>query len=151
MELSSPDSIVRRLYEAISFGRGEAPNWSATLALFFAGARLVTPRMPLVEGVYSKNVEEWMADFQAYIERYSVGEFMEIEIASEVRVFRDIAHVFSAYESRRSKEDPEPLARGLNSFQLVKSNGRWWIVNVLWDLETTGVYLPEGFLPAEAD
>jgi hypothetical protein len=66
-------------------------------------------------------------------------------------VFRDIAHVFSAYESRRSKEDPEPLARGLNSFQLVKSNGRWWIVNVLWDLETTGVYLPEGFLPAEAD
>ena len=148
--LSSPDSVVRRLYETISFGRGEAPNWSATRSLFFAGARLVTPRMTLVEGVYSRTVEEWVADFQAHSERFSVVEFMETEITSEVLVFRDVAHVFSSFESRRTKEDPEPLARGLNSFQLVKSNGRWWIVNVLWDLATAGVDLPERFSPAGA-
>ena len=30
-----------------------------------------------------------------------------------------MVHLFSAYQSKRTLDDPEPFARGINSFQLM--------------------------------
>lgn len=39
-------------------------------------------------------------------------------------------------------EDAEPAARGVNSFQLIRFGGRWWITSVVWDVETDDRPIP---------
>jgi hypothetical protein len=51
-----------------------------------------------------------------------------------------IAHVFSAYEARRTADGPA-FAAGHNSLQLVFSAGRWWVVSCLWEGHATSAQL----------
>ena len=70
-------------------------------------------------------------------------DFFEVETAREIRVFGNIAHVWSAYEARHVPGDAVPERRGINSIQLFKGeDGRWRILHMLWDNERDGVPLP---------
>jgi hypothetical protein len=143
---ASPREVVRALYEAISFGAGEAPDWERARGLFLAEARLTLPNMPRHEGIYSRSVDEWIADFEASRADWPEKGFHESEVAVRSVRFRDLAHVLSAFESRFSPDDPGPFMRGLNSFQLVRhaeqTGGRWRIAAIAWDVETEGAELP---------
>jgi hypothetical protein len=57
-----------------------------------------------------------------------------------------IAQAFSTYESRRSAGDPEPFARGINSFQLMNDGERWWVVSVFWQGEGPDFPIPEKYI-----
>ena len=59
--------------------------------------------------------------------------------------YGDMVHVFSTYESRR-EEKGEVFSRGINSIQLVKKDGRFWIVNIMWNSETKENPIPEKYL-----
>jgi hypothetical protein len=48
-------------------------------------------------------------------------------------VFRDIAHVLVLYEAH-IPGSARPPQQGVDSFQLVRNAGRWWIVSVVNDL-----------------
>jgi hypothetical protein len=67
-------------------------------------------------------------------------DFFEVEIGREVSVRGAIAHVFSAYEARRTADGPA-VAAGHNSLQLVFSAGRWWVVSCLWEGHATSAQL----------
>ena len=61
-----------------------------------------------------------------------VGLAIEYVSAYEVQPaafeqFGDIAQVWSSYESRHKQDDAQPFLRGINSFQLCRQNGRWWV------------------------
>ena len=71
--------------------------------------------------------------------------FYESEVAHRVETFGDIAHVFSTYESRRAPGD-KPFARGINSFQLIKTGAGWKIMTILWDSEREGQAIPSKYL-----
>jgi hypothetical protein len=60
--------------------------------------------------------------------------------------YGSIVQAFSTYESRDDL-DGKPIARGINSIQLLKKDDRWWIVNVMWDNESKRNPIPEEFLP----
>ncbi len=66
-------------------------------------------------------------------------------MARRVETFSDIAHVFSTYESRRAPGE-KPFARGINSFQLVKTGAGWKIMTILWDSEREGLMIPDKYL-----
>ncbi|MBA4801025.1 MAG: DUF4440 domain-containing protein [Euryhalocaulis sp.] len=69
--------------------------------------------------------------------------FYEIELGSEVRIFGNIAHVWSAYEARTALDDETPERRGINSIQLLKDpDGKWRIISMIWDNEREGLSLP---------
>jgi len=72
--------------------------------------------------------------------------FFEREIARRMETFGNIAHVFSTYESKHAAGDPAPFARGINSIQLLKDGGRWWIVTIYWDSEKAGNPIPSEYL-----
>jgi prevent-host-death family protein len=55
-------------------------------------------------------------------------------------------HVFSTYESRKTK-DGQPFQRGINSIQLIKDGNRYWVVTILWDVETPTSPIPASYLP----
>ena len=59
--------------------------------------------------------------------------------------FGQIAQVFSTYEYRFAEDEPGHL-KGINSFQLLHKDGRWWIVTVFWDNESEGNRIPAEYL-----
>ncbi len=72
----------------------------------------------------------------------------ENEVARRIETFGNIAHVFSTYASRKTA-DAEPFARGINSIQLVRQRGRWWIAQITWQEESAALPIPPEYLPAK--
>ncbi len=70
--------------------------------------------------------------------------FYENEINKEVRVFGNIAHVWSTYETRLIKNGPV-VRRGINSVQLYYSQNRWWIISWTFDKERGNMKIPRTF------
>ena len=57
--------------------------------------------------------------------------FYELEIDRSAQHYGNLVHAFSTYESYRSLEEgTEPFARGINSFQLLYKDDRWWIMTI---------------------
>ena len=61
-------------------------------------------------------------------------------------MFGSMAHVLSAYETRREATAPARLGAGVNSIQLVREHGTWRILSLLWDEGNSHlVFSPEQF------
>jgi hypothetical protein len=146
-DVASSDAIVAALYDTISGPAGKRRDWDRLRSLFVPGARLmpVTPRPEGGSDVRLLDVEDYVNRAGPRLE----GEgFFEREISRQVESFGDLAHVFSTYETRHTAADAQPLARGINSIQLLKDGARWWIVSVYWDNEGPNKPLPAKYQPA---
>lgn len=145
-DVASLDAVMTAVYDVISGSAGQPRNWDRMRSLFVPGARLI-PALPKKEG----GAEARVLTVEDYITRsgprMEKEGFFEREIARRVERFGNIAHVFSTYESRRTREDEKPFARGINSFQLLKDGDRWWIVTIYWDAERPDNPIPPGYLP----
>jgi len=143
-DVCSPDAIIKAMYDTIS-GPAGPRNWYRERSLYLEGARLI----PIGKRVHKDgdlqimSVDEWIEDAKGYLEE---TDFYETEIVRKTHAYGNIVQAFSTYESRT---DPKgaPIARGINSIQLLKKGGRWWIVNVMWDNESRENPIPEEFLP----
>jgi hypothetical protein len=143
-DVQSIESIMTAVYDVISGPAGQPRNWDRMRSLFAANARL----MPLGRaGLRSGSVEDYISSSGAMLE--SRG-FTEREIGRVVEQYGDIAHVFSAYEGRFSAGEPSPI-RGINSFQLVRHGGRWWVVSIMWQAETPENPIPPRYLSRTAN
>jgi hypothetical protein len=142
-DVQSIEAIMAAVYDVISGPAGQPRNWDRMRSLFAANARL----MPLGRaGLRSGSVEDYISSSGAMLE--SRG-FTEREIGRIIEQYGDIAHVFSAYEGRFSAGEPSPI-RGINSFQLVRHGGRWWVVSIMWQAETPDNPIPTRYLtPAQ--
>ena len=143
-DTKSIDSTIETLYAVISGEAGEARDWDRFRNLFIPEAKLMpTGVTPEGNAVY----RAWSPD--EYIERAGTSleenGFFEREVHNEVEQFRNIAHVFSTYESMRT-EGGEVFARGINSIQLFYDNERWWVVSIFWSSETQDIPIPEKYL-----
>jgi len=144
-DVSSIDAIVAAVYDVISGPPGQARNWERWSSLFVDGARLI-PVGRGADGIVRHRVMT-PADYVAQNgPRLEQSGFFEREIGRVTEEFGQIAHLFSAYESRRSADDAEPFARGINSFQLVNDGTRWWVVSILWDSERPDNPIPSRYL-----
>ena len=144
-DVASIDSIVSVLYASISGGAGEKRDWNRFLSLFAPGARLIpTGRRPDGSQVMrSISPEEYATTIGPQLE---AGGFFEREIGRETQQFGAIAHVFSAYDSKRLATDPQPFARGINSIQLFNDGKRWYVVTIFWDPERPDNMIPQRYL-----
>jgi len=142
-DVASIDAIVAALYDVISGPAGEARDWDRFRSLFIPQARLI----PTGRGQGGAVGHQVMGPGD-YAERAApVLEqrgFFEVEIARTTEEFGQIAHAFSTYESRLMPEQ-DPFDRGINSIQLLNDGERWWIVNVFWAAESSGLTLPERY------
>jgi hypothetical protein len=143
-DVATPDAIIKAMYDTISGPAGKR-NWYRERTLFLDGARLI----PIGKRIHKEgelqilSLEEWIEDAEPFL---AENDFYEIEIMRQMNRFGDLVQAFSTYEARNS-EDGEPIARGINSIQLLHKDDRWWIVTVMWDNETRDNPIPEEFLP----
>ena len=142
-DVASLDAIMRAVYDVISGPAGQRRDWNRMRSLFTANARM----MPLgARGLRSGSVEDYIASSGPLLE----GEgFFERETNRVVEEYGDIAHVFSTYEATRTAGGPVFL-RGINSFQLVRHGGRWWVVSIMWQAETPQTPIPARYQPRAA-
>ncbi len=146
-DVASPESLIEAVYDVIS-GPAEAErprNWDRLRALFLPDARFVLARWLTPDGDERDELRAW--DVDGFIEAargfYAESAFYEREVWHRVDRFGNVAHVFSAYESRVGSADGDPVSRGVNSVQGVRHGGRWWIAHLVWDVETPANPLPE--------
>lgn len=127
------DSTIRALYEVISFPEGGDPDFQRMNQVFAPSARItrVTP-----EGVDSFDLPTFQEMVMESLDLGVYTGFHEQEIARRAEVFGALAHVLSAYETRRSPNAVGYLARGVNSIQLLWDGTSWRVLSLLWDEET---------------
>lgn len=149
-DVVSVDAIVRALYSVISGPMGKPRDWNRFRSLFLRGAKLIAtaPRPDGTSGLRVFDVEGYVQSVDPYFVK---NGFFEREVARRMDRFGNVAHLFSTYESRHAPEDRQPFTRGINSIQLIRDEGRWWLVTVVWDSERPDNPLPTQYLPRVRD
>ena len=142
-DVASVDAIMAAVYDVISGPAGERRDWNRMRSLFAADARLM-PKGGA--GLRSGSVEDYISSSGPLLEERG---FFESEVARRVEQYGDIAHVFSTYEARQAENGPV-FMRGINSFQLVRHGGRWWVVSIMWQAETPQTPIPAEYLAGPA-
>ena len=144
-DVGSVNAILEAVYDVISGPAGEARDWDRMRSLFVSGARLIpTGRTQTGESRHRvMTLEEYIESSGPFLER---NGFFEREIGRVSERYGKIVHAFSAYDSRRTAEDAEPFARGINSFQLWHDGSRWWVVSIFWEAETPDNPIPDRYL-----
>lgn len=142
---TAPEWPVLRLYELISGPSDYERPWDEFFSLFLPGARI---RMEIRKEDGSVRACDWSPEEFAReaAEHYSRAGFWEREVARRTDTFGNIAHVFSTYESRVGDEKGPPSARGINSVQLLKRDGRWSIAGIVFHIEQPGTPIPGEYL-----
>ncbi len=144
-DVSTIDGVMKAFYEVISGPKGQARQWSRDRTLYIPDIRFVA----MAEDKAGKPVAQIAThqQFVDYADPVMLKEgFFESEIYRVTQRFGNIAHVFSTYESRLTKDGPV-IARGINSVELFWDGKRWWIASNIWDDERADNPLPKEYLP----
>ena len=151
-DVASVDSLMAALYDVISGPAGKPRDWDRFRSLFLPDGRLGVIRhaQPAADGKPATQEDVVFLTPQDYVDRdapfFQNNGFFEKGIANRVEEFGNLISVWSTYESRHSADDPKPFVRGINSLQIVKAQGRYWVASIIWDDERSGTTLPEKYL-----
>jgi len=150
-DVDTIEDTVRAFYRAISAPAGGTLDRERLHSLFVSDARIVVglpARGERAADVIFMTVDEY-AD-RSHAATAAKG-FFDRNVANHTQRFGVMAQVYSTYESRSRPEDKSAMARGIKSFELLNSAGRWYIVEVYWDSERPDNPLPERYLHDHAD
>ncbi|MCK8521607.1 hypothetical protein M0D21_08505 [Aquimarina sp. D1M17] len=141
--LKTIEGVTNKMIELISGDIGEERNWDEYRNLFLPRAQKMSLSVNKEgkERVRVMNLEEFIRNVGPFYKR---DGFEEYAIGLEVNEFNGIANVFQSYYCRNLKGTFEK--RGINSYQLVYSNERWWIASTLFTAETEKAKIPEKYL-----
>jgi hypothetical protein len=131
---SAIGAVIDEMYAMIS-GPAGPRDWSRQANCFLPDARQVrtgvdgqgrAQRLGMTLDEYAANTTPFFAE----------NAFYEVETGRRIDLFGNIAHVWSAYEARRSPDDAAPERRGINSIQLFRDPDLGWrIIHMIWDNE----------------
>ena len=134
-------AAVDEMYAMISGPKGPR-DWSRQARCFHPEARQIRTSIdehgrPVMKIM---SLDDYSRDTTPY---FAENDFYEIEIGRRIDLFGNIAHVWSAYEARRSPDDEEPERQGVNSIQLFRGADKGWrIISMIWDNAREDMELP---------
>lgn len=140
-DVATLSGIITAGYEVVSGGKGEPRQRERDKSLHSPNA------------ILSYNIETdgkldrvvlTVKEYQNGFDDMLKTGFFEEEINRETRIFGTIAHVWSTYEYRYTKDGPIK-GRGINSIQLYYKDNRWWILSWNWDSESENNKIPASF------
>lgn len=141
-DLQTPEGLIEEIYRLVTFPAGTTPDWDAVRNLFIPEALVVlrTSR----EGSTVFSVDGFVQDFVTFIEQANVEQTGFTERILDMQTFEwgDIAHVLVLFDSDIPNDGREPRA-GMDSFQLMKRGGRWWIASITNERPSVDRPLPE--------
>lgn len=134
------DAILKASYEVVSGEKGAKRQWDRDNYLHHKKAvysyfdKTMKKQVTMTLQEFHKETDEMV---------FKTG-FYENEINREVRVFGNIAQVWSTYETRFERNG-KVERRGINSIQLIFENNRWYIISWTFSGETEKNMIPKTF------
>jgi hypothetical protein len=140
--LATAEDVVKKLYGLVTFDAGSTPDWDRVKSLFIERGVIVLRTSRTETTVFS--VQGFVDDFVNFIERAQVIKtgFKEEIKRMKSMVFGDIATVLVLYEASISGR-ARPPQQGVDSFSLIKKDGRWQIVSIVNEIPTPKRPIPE--------
>lgn len=146
-DVATPEAIVLAAYESIQRRPGEPYRWERFRSLFLPSALLI-PNTEQTDGEFRvltvRQFIDWV-DGGTQVGGPGDRGFVEEQVSHDLERYGDVAQLFSTYR-KRFWEGEEVLGHGINSFQLVRHDGRWWIAGIAWDEESGAGPIPEEYL-----
>ena len=136
------NQLVADAYKALNFKTGTQPDYEAIKALFTAKATLVNMGGESPEFSF---IDDFIAGFKAAIDAGELTSVREWELGGETESFGKIGHRISA-SNAIFNENEEAEEKNVNSFQVVKVDGKWLINSIVWDVESEGMPIPVQYL-----
>jgi len=131
--VESINGIIDELLDQITIEKGEKMDTAAVRSLFHPYAILTVADSTNAETVSLDDFLNLLKD-----PYYDQG-YLEKEIHKVVDEYNGIAQVFQSFYGKDSEGTKE---RGINSYQLTYYGGRWWIVSLLWTIESNSEQIP---------
>ena len=140
-DLAEIDKTVLAVYDVISGPPGQKRDFDRMRSLFAPGATMkaIEPK-----GLRGGTVEDYITRNAAVLEKEG---FTEKELGRKVELWGNLATVWSSYDGRTANGSFHE--RGINSFQLVKVDGKWLVASILWQEETPAFPLPIDMNPGK--
>lgn len=141
--VQSIEGITNKMIELISGEIGERRDWEEYRNLFLPRAQKISigTTRDGKKRARVMNIEEFIRNVGPL---YARDGFDEYAIGLTINEFNGIANVFQGFYCKNLKGTYEK--RGINSYQLVFLNDRWWIASTTFTNETDDQPIPEQFL-----
>lgn len=140
-DVGTLSGIIAAAYDGISGEAGTSRQLEKMKTLYASNAIIF--KNTSTEGKPSREVLA-LEEFYSGMGDLRESGFFEEEINREVRIFGNMAHVWSTYQVRHDKNGPV-IRRGINSIQLHFKDNRWWIISWGWNGEGKGNKIPSTF------
>lgn len=134
--LQSIDGIINELLDQITIEKGQKMDTTAIRNLFHPTALLTVSDSTMAETVSLDDFLKLLRD------PYYEAGYEEKEIHKIVDEFNGIAQVFQTFYGKDSDGAEE---KGINSYQLAYYDERWWIVSLLWTMESENAKIPQKY------
>jgi hypothetical protein len=136
LPLKSINGIIDELLDQITIEEGEKMDTAAVRNLFHPSAIFTVADSSNAETVSLDDFLNILKD------PYYEQGYLEKEIHKVVDEYNGIAQVFQTFYGKDSEGSEE---RGINSYQLTYYGNRWWIVSLLWTIESKSVGIPSDY------
>jgi hypothetical protein len=141
------EGTMDELYAAVTRVKGAPFAWDRLRAITLPFTLMLPQRRTAESEDRPMTVEQFIAwideGWRPVIGTASDRGFFERQLKLVVHQYGDIAMAFTSYE--KGSDEPRAVqGRGINTVQLVRRGGRWFITAITWDEESTA-----GPIPAE--
>ena len=143
ISVKSIEGITNKMLDFISGEIGQERDWDEFRNLFLPTAQMTSTAQNKNGDtrVSVMNLEEFIRNVGPL---YGRDGFEEYAIGFSVDEFNGIANVFQSFYCKNLIGTYEN--RGVNSYQLIYKNNRWWIASTLFTNERTNSQLPNKYL-----
>lgn len=142
---STVTATIDSFYKSLSYSSGNQPDWNTFQNLFIRGARLIHVNN---DKYTSMSIRAFENKIKQKIKNGLLKSYKESQISQKIARYGKIVQVFSKYKSSFSTTNGRTKGIGINSFSLMRSHDRWWIVSILWDAKGSGNPISPHFIPA---
>ena len=144
-DYSTVEGVMDELYASVTREPGEPFPWDRLRAIMLPGSTMLPQRAQTGGESRLMDVDAFIAwideAWDSVIGTPQDTGFYERQTNLIVEEFGDVAHAFTTYE-KGPFEPRQIIGRGVNSVQLVKRDGRWFVLSITWDEENTSGPLP---------
>jgi len=140
---SAITKAVHEAYAAISFKKGEKPRYNDIKNYFIPEAQLINYRSDTAQVTSIGQFIDPL--YKQFIEGNHIGMFYEEEIFGRTEQFGRVAHRISTYKTYLNTMDTV-AERGVNSFQLIKTQNGWKVSSIIWDVEKPVLKIPDYYI-----
>ena len=141
-DLAGVDQALHDVYAVISGPPGQKRDFDKMRSLFAPNAQL---RVIGPKGLRGGTLDDYIAKSGPILEKEG---FTEHELGRRVEIYGNLATAWSSYDGRTASGSFHE--RGINSFQLVKVDGRWLVASILWQEATPQQPLPADMIKEKA-